>query len=171
MNLNKIRMRVAGWFILLALKISSLFRPVSKEEKALSQPGDEPKSLRIETDLKTHLTPKEIALVLRNAAMGPMANRQVLLDLATCIEEDSRIAPNGTRGTLVSRGEDMKMLPDVIAKMVLDVYEGTRRVTREPGNLVEVVLSTVVTSNATTVDPFPITGLAIHFPAKDKAES
>ena len=85
--------------------------------------------------------------------------------------EKARPAPDGTRGSIVLKGEDMKMLPDVIAKMVLDVYEGTRRVTREPGNLVEVVLSTVVTSNATTVDPFPITGLAIHFPAKDKAES
>ncbi len=168
MNLNKIRIRIAGWFIIQALKISSLFRPVTKEEKVLNLSGTQPKKLRIETDLETHLTPKEIALVLRNAALGPMANRQVLLDLAAGIEEDTRTAPNGTRGTLVSRGEDMKMLPDVIAKMALDVYEGTRRVTREPGNLVEVLLSVVVTSNATTVDPFPVTGLSINLITKDK---
>lgn len=46
MTLNKFRMRVAGWFILLALKISALFRPVPKD---VSTGGDSTttKSLRI----------------------------------------------------------------------------------------------------------------------------
>lgn len=162
MNLNKIRMRIAGWFILLALKISSLFRPVPK----LEGEGVPSTSLRIETDVETTLSPGQLALLLRNLAKDS-DHAATLIALAEGVEK-ARPAPDGTRGTLVSRGEDMKMLPDVIAKMALDVYEGTRRVTREPGNLVEVLLSVVVTSNATTVDPFPVTGLSINLITKDK---
>lgn len=161
MNFDKIRRRVAGLFIILALKISALFRPVPKVEGE----GTPSKSLRIETDVETTLSPGQLGLLLRNLAKDS-AHAETLLSLADGVEK-ARPAPDGTRGSIVLRGEDMRMLPDTIAKTVADLYAGTRHVTREPGNLVEIVLSVVVTSNATDRDPFPVTELTIDMPAKE----
>lgn len=163
MNLNKIRRRLAGWFILLALKISALFRPTPKPEGG----GVPSTSLRIETDVETTLSPGQFAQLLRNLAKDSL-HAATLLALADGVEK-ARPAPDGTRGSIVLKGEDMKMLPDTIAKTVADLYAGTRHVTREPGNLVEIVLSVVVTSNATTVDPFPVTELTIDLAAKGES--
>ena len=166
MTLNKFRMRVAGWFILLALKISALFRPVPKD---VSEGGDSTttKSLRIETDVETPLSPGQLALLLRNLAKDSL-HAETLLALAEGVE-GARPAPNGTRGSIVLGGDDMKMLPDTVARTMADLYAQTRHVTREPGNLVEIVLSVVVTSNATDRDPFPVTELSITHTRDDNS--
>lgn len=156
MSLTKFRMRVAGWFILLALKISALFRPVPKD---VSEGTTSNNTLRIETDVETTLSPGQLAVLLRNLAKDSL-HAPTLLALADGVE-GARPAPEGTRGSIVLRGDDMKMLPDTVARTVADLYAQTRHVTREPGNLVEIMLSVVVTSNATTVDPFPVTELSI----------
>ena len=153
--INKLRMRLAGLFIVLALKVSAMFRPVPKAESD----GAKINSLRIETDVETTLSPGQLAVLLRNLAVGH-AHAATLLALAEGVE-GARPAPDGTRGSIVLKGDDMKMLPDTIARTMADLYAQTRHVTREPGNLVEIALSVVVSSNATTVDPFPLTELTI----------
>lgn len=164
--MSKLPVRIANWFVLMALKISTLFKPIPK-----STGGDSTtKTLRVEADVETPLTPGQIAVLLRNLAKDNL-HAMTLLSLAEAIEGGSRIAPEGTRGSFVMYGDDMKMDPEASAKALTHLYEQTRRVTREPGNLVEIMVSVVVTSNATTVDPVPITGLSIEYTnmAKDKS--
>ena len=48
MNLTKLRIRIAGWFILMALKVSRMFRAVPKDKVSTAT-----NTLRIEANLET----------------------------------------------------------------------------------------------------------------------
>lgn len=155
MNLTKLRIRIAGWFILMALKVSRMFRAVPKDKVSTAT-----NTLRIEANLETPLSPGQLAVLLRNLAVDH-AHAPTLLALADGVE-GARPAPEGTRGSIILAGDDMVMLPETVARMAGDLHNQTRELTREPGNLVEILLSVVVTSNATTVDRFPVTELTFN---------
>jgi hypothetical protein len=160
MNIDKIRLRIAGWFILLALKVSALFRPVPKVDGAAT-----PKALRIEADVETTLSPGQIAMLLRNLARGN-AHAPTLMALAEGIE-GSRPANLGTRGTLLLEGEGITTDGGKIAGAIEGMIHRTRGLTREPGEILELQISVVVEDKSTTVDPFPVTTLSVQHTSQE----
>lgn len=153
------RTRLVGAFIRAALWASRFAGP--RVEKT----GPAPMRLRIETDIETPLSGPQLAALLRRLATGD-AHARTLLALAEGIEENHRPAPDGTRGTLLNEGTAMVMDADAVGRMAEVLYRQTRRVTRDPGELVEIQLSVVVTSLATTVEAMPLTSLSIEIPCQ-----
>lgn len=151
------RTRIVGAFIRAALWASRFAGP------RVAKIGPAPTRLRIEADIETPLPGPQIATLLRRLADGD-AHWETLLALAEGIEENHRPAPDGTRGSIVCTGEAMTIDSDDVGRMAAALYAKTRRVTREPGELVEIQLSVVVTSLATTRDAMPLTSLSIEIP-------
>ena len=153
---TKLQHRIAGAFIRLALWISTLIKPTP----APAGEGKVHTTLRIEADVETPLTGKQIAALLRRVSehmtVSP-TEQGALLSLAEGFMENCRVPAEGTRGSLLLTGDNMNYDPEIVLETLDHMVQNTRRVTREGGNLVELKIEAVIHSNATTVDAFPLT--------------
>jgi hypothetical protein len=112
-------------------------------------------ALRIEGDVDTTLSGEALAALLRGvAAHYPHefgANDLAAFGaLADTIAEGHRPAPDGTRGVAYATAREgdgpMVFRRDDVADLAALVYEETRRLTPNPGALLEVQVSVVIAS-------------------------
>lgn len=107
--------------------------------------------LRLECDVETTLTGDDIAAVLRGVVQdygrdySPEAVA-MLNELADAIEKGHRAAPEGTRGTLRMDPRGNPYTREGAANLADLIVEQTRRLTINPGDLVEFQISVVVAS-------------------------